>query len=234
LGKWTHTHEIPTAEDILSDPSTISYTGDVNKALSPHTGVLHRLLTAPNSSNPEISSNLIPAKKWLEDKGKAFENTLIPYVGTLSITERAQIANWFETHISRDKRIQVAWFGFLPIAHAHTLFIAHRMTKNPTFKTYSEVEILHKAWDVQLTSVPMILNEIDVDRECLESLEEEMFESSDRTGVSGNFQWGLDAGHHQGGWDPSFGVQESWDGKKRVGSESEREVRLRSHSSSRH
>ena len=101
-----HVHEILTAQDILSDPLTISYTEDVNKALSPHAGVLHRLLTALNSSNPEISSKLIPAKKWLKDKGKAFEKTLIPYVGTLSIMERAQIVNWFETHISRDKKIR--------------------------------------------------------------------------------------------------------------------------------
>lgn len=86
---------------------------------------------------------------------------------------------------------------------------------------------------MQLTSVPTILKEIDVERECLESLEEEMFENTDRTGVSGNFQWGLDAGHHQGGWDPSFGVESSWGGKKREGSDSEREVRL-CYSSSRH
>ena len=99
------------------------------------------------------------------------------------------------------------------------------MTKNPTFKTYNESEILQKAWEAQLTSVPSILKEVDVDKECLASLEEEMFERTDRTGISGNGQWGLDAGHHQGGWDPSFGVPASWDGKVRVGSESEREVR---------
>ena len=33
------------------------------------------------------------------------------------------------------------------------------MTKNPTFKAYSEPEILQKAWEVQLTSVPSILKE---------------------------------------------------------------------------
>jgi len=99
------------------------------------------------------------------------------------------------------------------------------MTKNPTFKAYSEPEILQKAWEAQLTSVPSILKEVDVDQECLASLEEEMFENTDRTGVSGNWQWGLDRGHHQGGWDPSFGVPASWNGKVRAGSESEREVR---------
>jgi hypothetical protein len=69
------------------------------------------------------------------------------------------------------------------------------------------------------------LKEIDVDRECLEALEEEMFERSEHTGVSENQQWGLDVGHHQDGWDPVFFVTETWDEKKREGSESECEVR---------
>ena len=56
-----------------------------------------------------------------------------------------------------NKKVRIAWLGLLPIAHAHTLFIAYRMTKNPTFKAYSEPEILQKAWEVQLTSVPSIL-----------------------------------------------------------------------------
>ena len=107
------------------------------------------------------------------------------------------------------------------------------MSKNPAFKTYSKEEILHKAWAMQLTSVPTILKEIDVEQECLESLEEEMFKNTEWTGVSENFQWGLDAGHHQGGWDTLFGVWPSWDGKKRAGSESEWEVKLH-HSSFRH
>jgi hypothetical protein len=119
----------------------------------------------------------------------------------------------------------MAWLGFLPIAHAHTVFIAYRMNKDPTFKTQDELDILRKAWEAQLTSVPTILKEADVDRECLASLEEEMFENTDRTGPSGNWQWGLDAGYHQGDWDPSFGVPASRDGKERVGDESEREVR---------
>ena len=132
-----HAHEIPTAEDILSDPSSIPYTDEVNKALEPHIGILCRLLTAPNISSPETSSAVIPAKKWLEENGKDFEKTLIPHVGTLSVVERAQIANWFETHISRNKKTRIAWLGFLPIAHAHTIFIAYRMTtgKDPKFKT---------------------------------------------------------------------------------------------------
>ena len=36
---------------------------------------------------------------------------------------------------------------------------------------------------------------------------------------------GLDRGHHQWGWDPSFGVPASWNGKVRAGSESKCEVK---------
>ena len=46
--------------------------------------------------------------------------------------------------------------------------------------------------------------------ECLVSLEVEIFENTDRTGISGNWPWGLDAGHHQGGGNLSFGVPASW------------------------
>ena len=43
-----------------------------------------------------------------------------------------------------------------------------------------------------------------MDRECIERLEEEMFEVSEWAGIAGNHQWGLDAGDHQY-WDPYDG-----------------------------
>ena len=224
LGKWTHPHEIRTAEDILSDPSSIPYTNEVNRALKPHISVLQRLLTAPNSSHYETSSNVIPAKKWLQDSDKDLSTAIVHHVGTLSVIERAQIANWFEVHIGRKPDVRALWLGRLPIAHAHTLFIAYRMTKDRAFKGLTWTDILQKAWVAQLMSVPSILGEVDVDRECLEQLEEEMFERTDRTGASGNFQWGLDAGHHQDGWDPSFGVPKTWEGKIQEGSDTKIEV----------
>ena len=49
-----------------------------------------------------------------------------------------------------------------------------------------------------------ILLGIDVDRDCIERLEEEMFEVSERAGIAGNHQWGLDAGDHQY-WNPYDG-----------------------------
>ena len=37
-----------------------------------------------------------------------------------------------------------------------------------------------------------------------------MFERSAFAGIAGNYQWGLDAGDHQDGWDPYAGTPEHW------------------------
>ena len=60
-----------------------------------------------------------------------------------------------------------------------TLFIAYRMSKDPVFEGLTWTDILQKAWVAQLTGVPSILGEADIDRECLEQLEEEMLERTD-------------------------------------------------------
>jgi len=109
--------------------------------------------------------------------------------------ERAQIANWFETYVGLTKEARVLWMTRLPIAHAHTIFIAFRIRKDPRYKTLQIPDLFRKAWEVNLTGVPTIVKEVDVDKEYVESLEEEIFENMDRTGVSGNEQWGLDVGY---------------------------------------
>ncbi|KAF9523701.1 hypothetical protein CPB83DRAFT_748813, partial [Crepidotus variabilis] len=50
--------------------------------------------------------------------------------------------------------------------------------------------------------------EVDVEKESLELLEEQMFEMSKQAGVAGNRQWGLDAGSHQDDWNPYDGLPE--------------------------
>jgi hypothetical protein len=64
--------------------------------------------------------------------------------------------------------------------------------------------------------------DVDVDKECLEVLEEEMFEKSARAGIAGHYQWGLDVGDHHY-WYPYSGAWK-WDHRDREGSESELEV----------
>lgn len=88
-----------SAEDILADPSSIPYGAEVDKALAPTRDDLCNVLLSPDN----VPSEEVPAKKWLEGQKKSLTDTLIPYVGALSVSERAQIANWFETHVSLTK-----------------------------------------------------------------------------------------------------------------------------------
>ncbi|KAG1765239.1 hypothetical protein EDD22DRAFT_755237, partial [Suillus occidentalis] len=50
----------------------------------------------------------------------------------------------------------------------------------------------------------------DVDLECLSVFEQRLFEKSAQSGSAGNYQWGLDAGNHQDGWDPYAGLPSYW------------------------
>jgi hypothetical protein len=61
-------------------------------------------------------------------------------------------------------------------------------------------EVLKVAWKEQTTiSTEQIWKDhVDVDKESLERLEEEMFQRSVLAGIAGNYQWGLNAGDHQG------------------------------------
>ncbi len=63
---------------------------------------------------------------------------------------------------------------------------------------------------------------IDVDRECIKRLEEEIFEVSERAGIAGNHQWGLDAGDNQY-WNPYDGY---WHTGEREEDEEETRVSL--------
>ena len=90
------------------------------------------------------------------------------------------------------------WFQKLTQAHATTLYIrALLIDSELDFGTLDEVEQLKKAWNIQYNASSSFYEGIDVDRECIDRLEEEMFEISERAGIAGNHQWGLDAGDHQ-------------------------------------
>ncbi|KAF5373500.1 hypothetical protein D9615_009459 [Tricholomella constricta] len=220
LGKWLHGWEVQTSEDVLADPSSMPYTDKVEKALSTFKDVLWTLLTTPE----RVSSLKVPAKGWLESQKKNLTKTMIPYVGSLSIVERAQISNWFEAHISKDPKLRKHWLGLLPIAHAHTLFIASCLKVEPRNRDLAESDTLKKAWSLQLTGVPSVWTDVDVDRECLDLLEEQMFEISSQAGIAGHYQWGLDAGAHQAGWNPYAGAPPHWNHGDRDGSDTELEA----------
>jgi hypothetical protein len=58
--------------------------------------------------------------------------------------------------------------------------------------------------------VELVWQEVDVERECLAKLEEEMFERSQAAGIAGEYQWGLDIGDHQDAWNPYDGLPDHW------------------------
>jgi hypothetical protein len=221
LGRWKHAHEIETSEDILANPASIPYTNEVDDILSPFKKILTNLL---NCKPKDLKNETIPARLWLESTNRPLLSTLVPYVGSLSLEERAQIANWFDCHITHnDKKLRLSWLGYLPLAHAYTLFIAHRLKSDPKMKKLKIKDLLLRAWEVQFTGTPERLVDIDIERDCLEQLEEEMFEVSIRAGIAGNYQWGLDSGYHDD-WNPYAQLPAGWNVADYVGDDEELEV----------
>ncbi|PPQ88302.1 hypothetical protein CVT25_012365 [Psilocybe cyanescens] len=100
LGKWTPTWQIPTDEDLLSNPSLIPYSNKVNRALTPARETLHQLLYDPS----KLDSTLIPAKAWLESSNKNISKTIIPYTGPLTMTDENSSDN-----AKKDILINKAW-----------------------------------------------------------------------------------------------------------------------------
>ena len=199
---------MPTVEDILSNPSSVQYTPEIHEALQASIPVLRKLLDSPET----LSNETIPAKKWLEEGKKILQKSLVPFTGDLTFNERAKIANWFEEHIAQqDPKKRQKWLGLLPIAHAHTIVIASRLRKEtPNDESDKPEELVHKAWQKQMEMAASPLSEVDVDLLCLEGLEEQMFERSALAGNAGHWQWGLNVGHHQDGWNPYAGIPDHW------------------------
>jgi hypothetical protein len=82
----------------------------------------------------------------------------------------------------------------------------------PRAGTTAEQEqyILSQAWDSQMRRVADDTTIADVDLECLNSLERRMFEVSKAAGRAGYWQWGLDVGDHQEGWDLYGNLPAEW------------------------
>ncbi|KAG6824176.1 hypothetical protein H0H93_002476, partial [Arthromyces matolae] len=102
------------------------------------------------------------------------------------------------------------WVGCLPGSHALTIFIASRLRADRFYQDLEHEVLLQHAWKIQCTETPGLSDHIDVDAESLTLLEEEMFERSKEAGAAGNWQWGLDAGDHQGRWNPYEGLPPDW------------------------
>ncbi|KAG2346981.1 hypothetical protein BDR05DRAFT_958441 [Suillus weaverae] len=77
--------------------------------------------------------------------------------------------------------------------------------------------ILEAAWTTLLKETGRSTDMIntDVDQECLSVFEQRLFEKLAESGSAGNYQWGLDAGSHQDGWDPYAGLPSHWNHEDR-------------------
>lgn len=204
----------------------MSFSSDVDHVLAPTKDVLKKLLVNPDKTGRRN----IPAKTWLQEREKSLTNTLVPFASRLTIIERAMIANWFEIKIcGGDQTLRKDWIGRLPIAHAHTVYLAHKLKaelKDEDGKPLTGNKLLDEAWEIQTKGTERdLLSDVDVDRDCLQILEELMFERSARAGVAGNYQWGLDVGENQDSWDVYGGLPPHWNHEDRDESEGELEVR---------
>jgi len=208
----------------------------MHEALSPSIELLQAILNDPEN----VEDIQIPAKTWLESQGKNVKTAIVPFTGNLSVIERAQLGNWFEVHVAKNKNRRRFWLSLLPFAHTCTLWLVALLQKNrgqlQKFDASDDDQVLEAAWQLQTTHTPEMVwkDRFDVDKECLELLEEEMFERSSLAGIAGNYQWGLNAGEHQGGWNPYAGTPEEWNHNDRDSSgEDEHEVWLYAHYSLR-
>ncbi|KAF5329617.1 hypothetical protein D9619_009245 [Psilocybe cf. subviscida] len=209
LGQWTSATAIPyipSDENILHSPSLIPYSRLVDAALSPFKNLLDDLMLTPDTIS---ESDHVPAKDWLLQTKSDLILTPVGFSGGLSMTDRAQIARWFEVNIcDKDSGVRNVWLGFLPLAHAYTVYIAHRMCLvDPSL---SLDDALDHAWKILLSAEQISASGVDVDKDALLQLEEQMFERSARAGVAGNYQWGRDVGGHQGYWNPYDGLPSTW------------------------
>lgn len=210
------------AEDIIADFRLTPYTEEVDRILQPHLKLLHQILHKPN----EVGS-YVPSLQYIRERRSGSRS--IQHTGDLSPDDQARAANWFFSWVPGAGDEVHNWLGLVPIAHAHTIIIAYRHRERlkalvPDFPVggtpeEQQVALWPAAWHYQCNRPPF--PKVDVDLECLGDLEKIMFENSREAGAAGNAQWGLDAGDHQGKWDPYQTIPHQWNHGDREGDDAE-------------
>jgi hypothetical protein len=219
----------------LAGPEPVPFDQEVENALSGFEDVLKMLLLHPET----VEELEIPAKRHQLQTAQPLTR-MLPYVGNLTILDRAKVTNWFHQRIACGvNKNPSTWIGLLPLAHTFTLLLMHRLAdalrQHPDFPATASNQdqrlfILDKCWKYQVEeSTGNAWLEVDVDKECLEQVEEQMFEHSKRAGAAGNSQWGQDIGSHQDDWNPYHDLPDSWNLGDRPGHESELEVSVALH-----
>jgi hypothetical protein len=147
--------------------------------------------------------------------------SLFKYCGDLTAVQQAQVAHWIFDNFEEARETVAQWLGCAPFAHALSIVLAYNkrstLEADPGYPTDGTTDaqeefILDAAWTTLLeqTGRSTDVTHTDVDLECLSVFEQRLFEKSAQSGSAGNYQWGLDAGNHQDGWDPYAGLPSHW------------------------
>ncbi|KIK64589.1 hypothetical protein GYMLUDRAFT_240566, partial [Collybiopsis luxurians FD-317 M1] len=175
------------------------------------------LLLNWTSSDPEFSHKFspenIPALSYQPPKNYPSANPTF-YCGGLLDTDLAGIWNWFYECLGSGDATELELHHLLDysIAHAHTLLLTyHHFTEETAQFENVDSHVLHKAWEhlqewngLTVDGKLQQKDGVDVNFEALHLLNKIMFDESQRAGVAGNHQWGLDVGPHEGGGDPQL------------------------------
>ncbi|KAG2336149.1 hypothetical protein BDR05DRAFT_1015949 [Suillus weaverae] len=123
LGRWTHAHEVPQHEDVITNFRNIPYSVNINEALAPHGPLLTDIFEQPD---PAKMRNTVPVLGYLADLSEKTgrKHTTVPYCGDLSLTDCTQIANWIYHHICGASNQIINWLNCATYAHTCTIVVA--------------------------------------------------------------------------------------------------------------
>ena len=215
LGQWTRSFDLGDGDEVLTNPKSYPYTQAIDSTLRPHLETLSDLLNWEPGDLTHLSSDRVPVLKYLEKARTSSISAervgVVPFIGDLDFATRAQIHNWIFESVPGAKGTFHQWVGRYVVAHAVTLFLVDRLRSED--QPEDEKELLARAWRVQLRAEDMgdRHEAVDVDLECLGDFERRIFECSADAGEAGFEQWGLDAGDHQGAWNPYHGLPGDWE-----------------------
>jgi hypothetical protein len=214
--------KIEKEDDLLLNPHAVKCTAEVQNALKPHKRVLMKLSLDPNAFEPTE----VPA---LSFKAAFYGQTPSMFTGGLLDNDLAAVLNWIYTNIPQAERLYFAKMLDLTIAHARTLLLAYRYSDELADGCEEGQNVAHytlqKAWKRLYEWTGLSIDGrpkqcvADVNFEAVELLDKIMFDKSERAGVAGNHQWGLDVGPHEGGRDPQFCGPSVTTGKVREGND---------------
>ncbi|KAG2750623.1 hypothetical protein P692DRAFT_201787823 [Suillus brevipes Sb2] len=220
FGQWTHAHDVPVGEDIIYAFHNVPYPPEMETILAPHKSAIQHLISLPRLENMQH----LPVGRHLQQQGiKPSLNGGYPikYCGDLTAVQQAQVAHWIFDNFEEARETVAQWLGCAPFAHALSIVLAYNkrstLEADPGYPTDGTTDaqeefILDAAWTTLLeqTGRSTDVTHTDVDLECLSVFEQRLFEKSAQSGSAGNYQWGLDAGNHQDGWDPYAGLPSHW------------------------